>query len=196
MRQIVTDDFNRANASGAGALGANWTDVTDGFNIASNQAASRTAGNDNNDAYTGAGWTGGNDQYAEVTVIAASGQVGPTTRNDTVNENFYLASCEGSLGSSITHNLISSNNGTFSTIASFTGTINANDVVRCEAQGTTIRFLVNGVQKASTTNSAWTTNKPGIFAFGTGSTVDNFAAGDFANVLVGGGGLLLFGVGG
>ena len=53
------------------------------------------------------------------------------------------------------------------------------DVVRLEATGTTIRVLVNGVQKLSVTDTGVTGGAPGIYAFaaaGEQVQLDTFAA--------------------
>lgn len=70
MGQIVSDDFNRTDAA---TLGANWTqDALGGasIGITSNQAKMQATNNFVLDFYSGAGWTGGADQYSELTLIA------------------------------------------------------------------------------------------------------------------------------
>lgn len=70
--------------------------------------------------------------------------------------------------------------GVFTSIAQATLVINSGDILRCEAEGTTIRGFVNGVQKVSGTNADAMTGKPGIEWWDQVAICDDFAAGDFA----------------
>jgi hypothetical protein len=185
MGQIVSDNFNRADGTG---LGANWTDVTGGFNIASNVASARAAAADNVSVFTGAGWTGGADQYSEAAAIIkdASRDMGTIARGASGAETgyFYIINDNDAgitLGSSMQTHLYKVSAGAFSLVGTATSlVINANDVVRIEAQGTTIRGLINGVQKCSGTDGGISSGNPGLWAFGATCAMDNWAAGDFS----------------
>lgn len=180
MAEIITDSFDRAD----GALGANW--LAPGSwaapTIASNQVTSTAA--EQAAVFTGAGWTGGADHYVEVTMKASGGgsDCGPCARCATVTFNTFYYFAIPSLGSSDTHQLHQVVSQSFTPIGTpFSGTINVGDVVRIEAEGTTIRGKVNGVTVTSATDSGIASGNPGIFMFdgGTNPAMDDFAAGDF-----------------
>lgn len=192
--QIVTDNFTRADSTG---LGANWTQGGDGrLDVVSNQAK---IGNNNFSIgrYTGAAWTGGNDQYAEAKIIALeSGKdMGPMVRNTGTSNatigGYLLVINEPdaavSLGGSIACAIYKAVGGSFTKLSAsnFSITITASDVMRLEAQGTAIRALQNGVavggSNGSVTDAAIASGNPGIYiGSGTTSIWDDFAAGDFS----------------
>lgn len=190
MPQIVSDNFNRAD----GALGANWTTITgqNAFTIVSNQAENPITTGSHGNTYTGASWTGGADHYTELTVKAnpAQNDGGPTCRAATAAQTYYVACINNNdavaLGSSQRFEVFRVMAGVFTQVGStVTMVISANDVLRCEAQGTTIRGLVNGVQKVTGTDSSIASGKPGMeWWHGSAGTsqVDDFAAGDFTTV--------------
>lgn len=190
MGQIVSDDFNRADA---GTLGANWTNVSAANLQVSGNIATLATDNFGLCTYTGAAWTGGNDQYAEAAVVLLQsgkdmGIVVRSTGTYFSTDSCYLAIINSldaavALGSSMRLQLTKSVSNTFTDITNVDMVISANDVIRLEANGTTIRILVNGVVKISVTDSSVTTGNPGIFISSgavNGSKWDNFAAGDFA----------------
>lgn len=191
MAQIVSDNFTRANALN---LGANWTAVTgqNSLGITSNQAVTDgVSAHSHANYFSGAGWTGGNDQYAELTVQAnpAANDGGPTVRSATAAQTFYVCDINNAdtaaLGTSQHVEIFAVSAGTFTLIGSTaTLVVSAGDIIRVEAQGTTIRGLVNGVQKASGTNSALASGKVGLQWWGgTGgiAAVSLWAAGDFSS---------------
>lgn len=191
MAQIVSDNFTRANAL---TLGANWTAVTgqNSFGITSNQAVTDgVSAHSHANYFSGAGWTGGNDQYAELTVQAnpAANDGGPTVRSATAAQTFYVCDINNAdtaaLGTSQHVEIFAVSAGTFTLIGSTaTLVVSAGDIIRVEAQGTTIRGLVNGVQKASGTNSALASGKVGLQWWGgTGgiAAVSLWTAGDFSS---------------
>lgn len=185
MGQIVSDDFNRANSTG---LGANWTDVTNGFDVVSNQASARS-GSDNQSAYTGAAWTGGADHYSEATIQAKNTNEdgGVIVRSATGAETFYYFAIDqndsgGALGTSLSCAIFKVVAGAFTLLGSASSfTVSAGDLLRIEAQGTNVTAKQNGVTKfGPTSDSAIATGKPGLFGFQSGIKLDNFAAGDFS----------------
>lgn len=197
MAQLVTDNFNRANAS---SLGANWTQYGTfggGFidGITSNQLSSPGKGNDfNADLYTAISWP--NDQYSEGTIIAqaSADDTGPGVRlqnpGGAQNQQIlgYFASVNPNdttaLGSSATHGILRVTSGpTFTLIATFTGVVSANDVIRIVAQGTLISMYQNAVLKCSATDSNFASGYPGMYTSeNSGVTTailwDNWAGGD------------------
>jgi hypothetical protein len=192
MAQIVSDNFTRANAA---TLGANWTGnyfssptLSEDFAIASNRATTNTDARDFSGFYSGAAWTGGNDQYAEITVQtkAAASDCGPTVRGATAAQTFYTCDINNAdtaaLGSTMSVEVYVVSAGSFTLIGSTVNmVVSAGDVIRVEAQGTTIRGLVNGVQKVSGTNSTLSSGKVGMQCWEGISTFSLFAAGDFSS---------------
>lgn len=193
MGQIVSDDFNRAD----GALGANWTiratSSDSGATIVSNQCKDATASGNAVLWYSGAGWTGGNDQYAEATIIAlqSGNDFGVCARLSGASigaANGYLAVINStdaavSLGGTIQCSFYKVSAGSFTQIGTDFGvTISANDVIRLEVQGTTLRLKVNGVQRGTDTDASIASGNPGLYFAGssTASIWDAFAAGDFS----------------
>lgn len=194
--QIVADTFVRAN----GALGANWTNVgvTTTLAIASNRATISGLSNEALAYFSGAGWTGGNDQYAEaaIGILESNKDMAAACRVSGASiavANAYLfvindTDAAISLGSSsFSVALYKQVSGSFTQIgSSVTGvTVNANDIIRCEAQGTTIRGVINGTTKITGSDSAIASGNPGLYvgsgttsAWGDGSAV-GWAAGDF-----------------
>jgi len=196
MSEIVTDNFTRADAAN---LGANWTLVTGltNFTILTNKGGTSATNATFGGRFTGAGWTGGNDHYVEVTVTAnlSGSDGGPACRIQSGADSGYMFDINFAdtvaLGSSQTIETYSVSGGVPSLILAGTNmVIAANDVLRLEANGNQIGALVNGVQKVTaTTNSAFSSGSPGIRWF-QGASVNHgtefslFAAGDFAAAVV------------
>lgn len=190
MAQIITDDFNRANSTG---LGANWTNTTNGFNVASNQASSSgVALGDQFSVFTGASWTGGNDQYAEAQIItkASSKDASIVARGSSSAVTGYFFEINDNdaavaLGSSMRCALYKVVAGVFTLLGSTSSfTVSTTDTLRVDANGTSITAKLNGVTKfGPTTDSGIASGKPGFDGGNSpnsGNIVfDNFAAGDF-----------------
>ena len=180
----VSDDFNRAN----GALGGGWTAGTDG--------GGGTPATILNNEYCGHGtgvvsrWTANNpfpsDQYSEVVVgtqglpLAASKWTGPMVRTRANYTQGYLCIYFNNGG---THELrLYSKDGGYTQLGS-TYAIGraciAGDVVRIEAQGTTIRVKFNGATVITVTNTDWSYGNPGIGSItdGTELTLNAWAGG-------------------
>jgi len=166
----VSDGFNRVN----GGLGGAWTALTGTFRIRS-QRAEPTA----TDTYTTARlttWTGGNAQWAEVsvTVTGLNSGGGPVVRAGNGGD-LYLVDYNARAD----HNLYRVAGGVATILGGWTTPAVSGDVVRLEAIGTTIRVLVNGVLKLSVTDNAVPGGTPGMYAYAaTGERVqlDTFAA--------------------
>lgn len=168
----LLDDFNRSNSTG---LGASWTDVTNGFNVASNQASSR-AGGDNQSVYIGAGAPATNDQRASIVTGDASGnERGPIARSSDSSETFYWVDIIA-YGSSQTHILYQGPS--FSSLGSWSQQIGTGVEIAIEVESTAIRVYVAGVQKLSVTNSGIASGKIGLFASGSALPMDDFSGND------------------
>lgn len=187
MAQVISDDFNRADAA---TLGANWTNsVGSGFGIVSNRASSKT-NNSSVAVYSGASWTVSTDQYAEAQIItkASGNDAGIACRGSTSSETFYIFEINDNdaavaLGSSMRCGLYKAVAGAYTLLGSTSSfVVSTTDVLRIEAQGTNVTAKLNGVTKfGPTSDSAIASGKPGLSGFSTvgGEVFDNFAAGDF-----------------
>jgi hypothetical protein len=167
----LLDDFNRAN----GALGASWTALvgTAPYSIISNAAAPDGASNENCVIYNA--FTPGNDHWAAATVTAhnVDSFVGVAVRAS--GTSWY-----GFYGDTLSRYLFSVVSGSYTVLAT-TGTgFAVNDVVRIEAEGTTIRALVNGVEWTSVTDSSLASGSAGLVTWSTGNVgrLDDFSAAD------------------
>lgn len=183
---IVSDNFTRANSTG---LGANWTaDANGGFDIVSNVAKSHANSGACQSRFTGAGWTGPADGYAQVTIgqsdfpryaVHFRAVPGGTSYCYVIGDN---AASQGS-GSSDNY-LLKIIGGSISGLGSSMFAVNIGDVIRIECIGTTIRGLVNGVLKESAVDSDISAaGHPMIEGNGNGADdilFTAFEAGDFA----------------
>lgn len=187
MAVIATDDFNRAN----GAIGANWTTQSPGYEtpqIVSNALRDNSAGSGEGcawyNAWSGAG--GGADHYSQVKVVAqdTNSSFAAHTRMSAGNMYYWIMDT----GSGGTRNyyfgkFVSSS---YTDLATGSTAFANNDVIRCEAQGTTIRGKVNGSTIQTQTDSALASGSPGLqvgVQSGTplaGNIVDDWEGGNFA----------------
>lgn len=173
---LVCDNFNRANSTD---LGTNWTVINGNYNwrLQTNQA-------DFNVASIGAEYyntgTFANDQYAQAicksTETGTARGAGACVRvtNPGSVTTFYLV-----MAGTSTLWLYKIVSGTYTQLG--TGTAAAvNDVVRIEAQGTTIRVKVNGTERISVTDTSITSGVPGLHSLSDTASeqVDDFEAGD------------------
>lgn len=191
MSTLASDSFTRADS---GTLGANWTNVT-GFgatwSIVSNQANTPGSASFHAAAYTGISWTGVNDQWAQTTVVAqtSGSDGGPSVRSATSAQTFYFFDINDAdttaLGSSMSCSIHKCVAGSFSAVgAAVSLTINANDVLYIEVQGTSLLAKVNGTTQISgRTDSSIASGSAGL-AWWSGSSnavkADDWSAGDFA----------------
>jgi hypothetical protein len=158
---VATDNFNRADS---GSLGANWTALDGGIDIASNAATTTT--NSFNVSY----WSGNafnNDQYSKIRIATS-----PLTPNAIIeitcrvsgtsgNYNFYAVwQNSGQWGmykqvGATSTDLIAPTNLTFST----------NDIIEIRAVGTTISFYLNGTFVQSATDASLSSGSAGFNIF-------------------------------
>jgi hypothetical protein len=191
MGQIVSDDFNRANSTG---LGANWTASVANYNVTSNQAVSNATSGDHLVVYSGAAWTGGNDQYTEVTAITKPSpqDCGPVVRGSTSALTMYLLEINSpdasvALGASMTCQMYKVVSSTFTAVGSSAAyVVSSGDVLRLEINGTSLTAKLNGVTKhGPSTDSGIASGKPGFYNFNSSGVVfDDFAAGDFSSSVI------------
>ena len=171
----ASDDFNRAD----GGLGPNWTAVSDGGMAIASQQVTGTAGGTTGDIRTAE--TYASDQYSMVQVTSTQltgGQwVGPAVRLQTGGQSGYLGIYFWNSGSPVLR-LYKRTAGSWAQLGSSysSGPLAAGTQLEVTAVGSTISFLVNGVQRISVTDTSFTGGAPGIMAYGSG-TADNWSGG-------------------
>ena len=167
----ATDNFNRAN----GALGANWSTDRDPITIVSNQAKSSTSANS---VAIRTAETFAANQYSQVVWQGGlNNGGGPLVRHNGSNPgSYYLAFLNAGTEAL---NIYSVTAGSYSSIGlAGSVTIANGDVLRLEASGTTIRALLNGVEKLSVTNTDRATGRPGFEIFNTTVAIDDWGGGE------------------
>jgi hypothetical protein len=165
------DDFNRANSTD---LGAGWVEVSGDWSIVSNQLSPGAAGG--TIILRAAGAMAGNDNFAQVTIAATTAaSQGVWCRGNSNISQGYLLRNNGT-----SWDLFSVVGGSFTVIGTYTAAAAPGDVAKVQAVGTTIKGIVNGVERISVTNSAVTTGTSvGIRSDSAGALkYDDFSAGD------------------
>ena len=180
-----TDDFNRAN----GAPGANWSAYATAGNwsINSNTLRFVTDGIGNNEALRWVGAAMDSADYSvEITITKAANDFqgpGPAARLQAGSLSGYAINAYGDA-----YYLVRLDSGSETTLASWgSGPGTSAVTLRIEAEGSTIRMFVAGVQRASVTDSTYSTGSPGIACgnFDGGNvTFDNWTSADFAAVAI------------
>jgi hypothetical protein len=174
----AADDFNRAN----GALGSNWTTMSDGALTISSQAVAGGNSGQSGDTRTAETYT--SNQYSQVQVTATQltgGQwIGPAVRSQNSGQNLYLGIYFWNSGSPQLR-LYKRTSGSFTQLGSSypTSGLASGATLRLTASGSTISFLLNGSPVITVTDTSLTGGAPGIMAFGTGKA-DNWAGGNIA----------------
>lgn len=166
---IYSDDFNRADSTTV----SGWTEIIDDWSIKSNQLA---PGLSTSGVILFASPLDTSDHYAQITITAATTtSMGILARADVTATNYYLLRNNGS-----SWNLFTNLAGTFTSIGSYSAAAVNGDVMRIQCIGTTIKAIINGVERISVTDASITT---GLYA-GVRSTqssttrYDNFTAAD------------------
>jgi hypothetical protein len=187
------DDFNRADAGSLGTASGSWpwTEWSSNFTIVSNKARQESE-------FTCGAFTpelDSSDQYVEVTVTSVTtGQssfVGPIVRapatigtgpTDTGAYYGLIVSAVAMNTFAIREKVVNST--THNTLASVTQAITSGDVLRLEAQGSSLRGYLNGNLMVSYDSAILSDQKrAGLYNdAATGMTFDwdNFSAGDLS----------------
>ena len=181
----ASDNFNRAD----GGLGSGWTAVSDGGMSISSQAVAGVGGATTGDIRTAE--TYGSDQFSQVEVtstqLSGAQWVGPAVRMQNGGQNAYLGIYFWNSGSPALMLFVRKAGGWQQLSAATTGPLAAGTQLKLTAVGSTISFLVNGVQQMSVTDATLTGGAPGIMAHDH-STADNWAGGAASGTGGGGGG--------
>ncbi len=178
----VTDDFNRADAS---PIGGNWTTGPGftGLRVVSNECAKIDSFAGEAAAYYNAASFADN-QYSQYTptVLGTNTDQGPIVRCATsgTTKNCYVANTY------ITdEQIFKFVGGTYTKLLSVTTSDVVNtDVIRVEAEGSTIRWVKNGTSQGSVTDSSLTSGAAGIFIYRPDCRADNWEAGDIGGAVV------------
>lgn len=173
-----SDDFNRADSSN---LGAGWVEVSGDWSIISNQLSPGAAGG--TVLLRNAGASSTNNNYAQAKLaVAATASQGVVCRGNANFSNGYLWRNDGSQW-----DLFSIVGGSFSNIGTFAGAAVNGDVAKVQANGSTIKAFVNGVERVSVTDTAVATGTAiGIRSESAGTIRwDDFIGGDLSSVVNG-----------
>jgi hypothetical protein len=175
MALPATDTFAGANGS---PIGANWTDLDGGFEIDTNAAKGTDSGW--NFTYWDAD-TFADNQYAQGAFINFAGVFsGPAVR--AAATRCYYAMVTSSTEIALARLDAAASSTTLQTIGSLS--ISSGDLIRIEAEGSTLRVFLNGVQVGTDqTDATYSSGSAGIVTFSPNAGLDNFEAGN-----LGGGG--------
>lgn len=179
---MASDDFTRAD----GGLGANWTALTSTFTIASNKCEPSNSFEDAMAMWGADSFS--DDQFAEATVAGLDGTgagtgIGLLLRAD-ISNTFYRIFTNAGSTDNVTIDWF--DNGSFgSVLATRSSQFTDGDVLRAEAEGTTLRVYKNGVQLgADITDSSITTNGGVGLSYSSalqpGATLDGWSGGDLS----------------
>jgi len=172
----ASDDFNRAD----GALGSNWTAMSDGALTISSQVVA--GGNAGLSGDTRTAETYQSDQYSQVQVtstqLTGSQWIGPAVRSQNSGQDLYLGIYFWN-GGSPELRLYERNSGGWTQLGSSYSTsgLAAGAVLALTATGSTISFLLNGSPVVTVTDTDLTGGAPGIMSYGT-ARVDNWVGGN------------------
>lgn len=178
MASSAADNFNRANET---PLAGNWTLVTNSqatFNLTSNEILSTATGTTRGTSYRWNADTFGDNQYSQCSAntLGTDTDWSAIARVSASAYTFYMASAYAP-----NERLFKCVAGSFTALVSITtDNVAVGDVVRVECEGTTIRWVLNGVSKGSATDSAIASGSPGIFIWQSSARLDNWAGGDLA----------------
>jgi Putative esterase len=169
----ATDNFNRAN----GALGANWTAMSDGALTIASQVVKGGNGAYSGDIRTAETYGADQSSQVEVTSTQLSGGqwIGPAVRASSGGSNLYLGIYFWN-GGSPDLMLFKRTSGSFTQLGSSypVSALAAGTQLTLTAVGSTITFAQNGTARITATDTSLTSGAPGIMAYGTG-TADNWA---------------------
>lgn len=171
MATLASDDFNRADAD---ALGSNWTEETQDWDIVSNKARATLPGT--SVAY----WSGAfNPASADYDVqglvqktgdVGASGLIGRRTGADT----YYVLYINTFSQLLVLSKIVA---GVETELGTFNGGYanNTDYTIKLSMSGTTIKGFEGGVERISVTDSAISAiGKPGIWSDDDGALSDDF----------------------
>jgi hypothetical protein len=165
-----SDDFNRPD----GSPGANWVQVSGTWSIISNQLSPGTTSG--TVLLRAATAMASNDNYAQVKITATT----PVSQGVWCRGNSDLTSGYALRNNGSNWALFSVVGGTFTSIGTYSAAAVADDVAKVQAVGSTIKAVINGVERINVVNTAVTTGTSvGIRSeANTGLRYDDFTAAD------------------
>jgi hypothetical protein len=193
MALPATDVFTMAGASTTplSTYSASWTGITGEATPALNQTLDQVQPNSVG-SDSGAYWNAdafSSNHYSQCKVIAAAAAsvtfVSAVARAQVGARQYYKGGVYGAIGGSVTYEISLRNAGSNTVIKSGSTTINANDVIRIEANGSTITLKVNGATIDSGTDGTLSGGAAGVFLFvdsgaATDALLDDWEGGDLA----------------
>lgn len=183
---LATDNFNRADATD---LGANWTDITNeagaNLGISGNTAADDVTVSARKGAfYSAITWP--DDQYAEATAAAFdvdNGKLSVMVRVASAAQSHYDGGFSSEFAGNDDQRVWKYVTGTGTSLATQATPVAVNDLLNIEAQGTTLKFFVNGTQQlGNITDTALTSGNAGLGLRGVtanSAKIDDWSGGDF-----------------
>jgi hypothetical protein len=175
MALPATDTFTAADGTLLTTYSSNWTNVNGTFKIYSNAVTSNGSSSDNCARWNAD--TFNNNQYAQGTYVSeGSGHwVGVSVRCSASADshyNYYAASDDREFVKIVA--------GGWTQLASAKASPAVNDVLYIEANGTTIKAKLNGVDDYSVTDESLTSGYAGICGYDQASTtkLDGWEGGD------------------
>lgn len=172
-----TDDFNRADSSN---LGAGWVEVSGDWSIISNQLSPGNAGG--TILLRAATDAASDDNFAQTTIAATTAaSQGVACRTNANLSTGYLWRNNGTSWDLFTL-------GTFVLLATYAVAAAPGDVAKVQAVGSTIKGFVNGIERASVTDTTYATGKSSGIRAESASALrfDDFSSGDVAGSTVSG----------
>lgn len=175
------DDFNRADEDPLG--NGDWT-TTDGvgLDIVSNEVQAGSAGDDNCSRWTSDTFPDDQAGECDIVAIVAADAVGIGIALRANSDPDYYAAIGNGNQCEVWRYL----DGVFASLATGGSGVSVSDRLRGEAEGSTIRCLVNGTEDVSTTDTNITAGDAGVAAY-TGGVVtenrlDNWRAGSLGSL--------------
>jgi hypothetical protein len=190
MALPATDNFTTGSDQALATYSASWTQNNGAANVL--DATDDVVSFDNSDWL--AHWNADSfddDQYAQL-VLSAVGEdtwIGPSARVAASATTGYLIDCRSKVGATSKYlsKLVA---GSWTTLASSTNSYSVSDLIRLEAEGSTITPLVNGSEDTdlgAQTDSAITSGSAGLAGYGKFAPVSRGDDWEGGNLAAGGG---------
>lgn len=181
MAVLASDAF-----TGTTALSGSWTVNQGTPSCVGGVLKGGTAGSNNGAFYNGVTWP--NDQYSQAKI---AGGLSANTHYTYVlvraagtggSSNAYEIFTDGSSGATHTE-ICTLTSGTESTLQSVATTFTTNDVMRLEAEGTTLRAYKNGAQVGTDqTDATYASGSAGLGVYQSTATMDDWEGGSLTSV--------------
>ncbi len=173
----ISDNFNAADANlNVAGTQLTWSMLSSTWTVATN-GVGKTAAVDTFNFARAEHDLASSNTYAQVVALTnnATAAFGPACRMNSSNDDCYFFYHYS--GAIFVYKRVSSVDTQIATVAN---TLATNDVLKIEANGSTIKTYVNGVEKTSTTDTSISAGvRVGLFQYASlAPTMDDFAASD------------------